>query len=353
MANAHELTEILKNAAHDRGLAWFGVAEATALSEDEEHLRAWLAEGRHGTMAWLEKDPSRRADPRLVLDGCRSVVVLGLNYLFESFPAETADAPTGAISKYARTRDYHRVLERELRTLVRVLDEAAPGTKSRGLVDYGPALERAWGTRAGLGFIGKNTMLIHPQEGSFHFLSVLLTTAELEITQPVQPMTDCGACRRCIDACPTGAITEPWKLDARRCISYLTIEETGPIDESYWPQYDGWLFGCDVCQDVCPYNRSRAPIAGPDSPLGPQIVPAEWKLADMIGITEAELESIPVATPLRRAGRDSLARNAAIVASTRGGEGEAEALRTLASDEQRPEWLRKMAARIAERLRKP
>jgi epoxyqueuosine reductase len=350
MATAHELTEMLAHAALSRGLAWFGVAEADALPEDEARLRAWLAEGRHGTMAWLEKEPERRSDPRRVIEGCRSVVVLGLNYLREDAPPPDASLSVGIISKYARTRDYHRVFERELRALCRLLDEAAPGSQSRGLVDYGPALERAWAARAGLGFIGKNTMLIHPQQGSFHFLAVLLTTAELVPTKPVAPMTDCGACRRCIDACPTGAITEPWKLDARRCLSYLTIEETGPIDESFWPNYQGWLFGCDICQDVCPYNRTRAPIADADSPLGPQVVPAAWSLAEMIAITDAELEAIPVATPLRRAGRDSLARNAAIVASERGGAAEVDALRALASDESRPEWLRAMASGIADRL---
>ena len=350
MATPHQLSELLARAASERGLAWFGVAEATALPEDEAHLRAWLAEGRHGTMAWLEKEPERRSDPRRVLEGCRSVVVLGLNYLREESSASAETQPTGIISKYARTRDYHRVFERELRALTRVLEEAAPGSKSRGLVDYGPALERAWAREAGLGFIGKNTMLIHPQQGSFHFLAVLLTTAVLAPTPPVAPMTDCGACRRCIDACPTGAITEPWKLDARRCLSYLTIEETGPIDEALWPKYEGWLFGCDICQDVCPYNRTRAPRANQDSPLGAQVVPGTWKLADMIAITDATLEAIPVATPLRRPGRDSLARNAAIVASQRGGPAEIAALRTIARDDSRPEWLRDMAARIADRL---
>ncbi|MCC5876255.1 MAG: tRNA epoxyqueuosine(34) reductase QueG, partial [Candidatus Sumerlaeia bacterium] len=278
-----ELHEKLEAEARRLGCGWFGVAPAASLDKDLVALRAWLEAGQHGDMEWLARDPQRRCDPNQVVEGCRSVVVLGLNYLREALPADPAPPPPGMgrISKYARTRDYHRVLEKILKSLARYIDnELFPGATTRGYVDYGPVMERPWAARAGIGFVGKHTLLIHPAEGSFHFLAVLLTTADLQSSHPVQvDMPDCGDCRRCIDACPTGAITEPWKLDARRCLSYLTIEKEGTIDEEFWPQTAGYIFGCDICQDVCPYNRKRAVVRQEPSPLGAPLVPAAVPLA--------------------------------------------------------------------------
>ncbi|MDX2175044.1 MAG: tRNA epoxyqueuosine(34) reductase QueG [Candidatus Sumerlaeia bacterium] len=336
------------------GFDWVGVARAEPLREELENLRSWLAEGRHGSMAWLAREPERRADPVRVLEDCRSVVVVGVNYLRSADWPHGAEPPLGfgVVSKYARTRDYHRVLEGMGRRLGRALsDRIAPGSEHRFLVDYGPVMERPWAVRAGLGFQGKHTLLIHPREGSFHFLGVLLTTAELEPTAAVEePMPDCGACRRCIDACPTGAITEPHRLDARRCLSYLTIEHEGEVPEEFWPHFEGAVFGCDICQDVCPYNRSRArPVAG-ESPLGAPVVAGLWSLSDLLAIRGEQLAAIPVATPLRRAGADRLARNAAIVAGERGTREDLDALRGLAADTTRPAWLRSVADRCARRL---
>jgi len=220
----------------------------------------------------------------------------------------------------------------------------------RMMVDTGPALERAWARRAGIGFVGKNTMLMHPREGSFHMLGVLLTTARLAPTPPALPMTDCGDCTRCIDACPTGALTEPWKLDARRCISYLTIESAEPPPEDLWPVLGQWVFGCDICQDVCPYNRTRARPRDHASPFGPPMFPGTMPLADLLGITDEFLSGLPVATPLRRAGADGLARNAAIVSVGHGGEAELRELRRLSEDPGRPGWLKDLARRCASRL---
>ncbi|MBI1293083.1 tRNA epoxyqueuosine(34) reductase QueG [bacterium] len=304
----------LAEAARALGFDWFAIAEAKPRPGDLAELERWLAEGRHGNMEWLARDPARRTDPELVLPGCRSVVVLGMNYLREEVdPRRTDHLPTpgyGRISRYARTRDYHRVIENALRKLARLIDqELVPGARSRPYVDYGPVMERPWAAEAGLGFIGKNTMLIHPQEGSFHFLAVLLTTAELAPGPGRREVRGCGDCRRCIDACPTGAITEPWRLDSRRCISYLTIEKKGALTDEESAMLNGWLVGCDICQDVCPYNGARARPVG-ESALGEPFVPAELRLVDLIQDAEGYLESLPASSPLRRVGAENLRRNA-------------------------------------------
>lgn len=337
--------------ARQLGFDWIGVAREEILHEELEYFREWLAEEKHGDMAWLAKDPQRRCDPCAVLPGCRSVVIVSLNYLRE--PLEdfrTSSSPPrgfGRISKYARTRDYHRVFENLLRKLATHIDsEIAPGEKTKTFVDYGPLMERAWAVRAGLGFIGKHTLLINPREGSFHFLGALLTTADFEPSaQPAVAHTGCGDCRRCIDACPTQAITEPWKLDARRCLSYLTIEKKGPIAGEFHDGFSGNLFGCDICQDVCPYNQSRA-RPRVDSPLGPPIVNALVPLADLIARPAQFLEQFAdKASPLKRAGVESLRRNAAIVAGENGDEASIQALQQLAREpvSELPAWLSETA----------
>jgi epoxyqueuosine reductase len=309
--------ERLREAALGLGFGWFGIARARGRPEDEARLREWIGAGRHGSMEWLAREPGRRADPTQVLEGCESVVVVGLNYLREPIlPRQRHDpAPGhGRVSRYARTRDYHRVIEKALRKMARLLDtEICPGARSRGYVDYGPVMERPWAVEAGLGFIGKHTLLIHPEDGSFHFLGVLLTTAPLEPISGVHPsLRGCGDCRRCIEACPTGAITEPWQLDARKCISYLTIEKKGPLSDEEATMLNGWLVGCDVCQEVCPYNGARAkPVVG-ESALGEAFVPAELRLTDLIDDAEGLLERLPTSSPLRRVGADGLRRNALI-----------------------------------------
>lgn len=350
-----ELTDLAREKAADLGFDWFGAAKADLLEDELNDLRQWLDEGRHGEMAWLANDPERRADPRRVVEDCRSVVVLGLNYLREKVAPEDVQPPApgfGRISKYALTRDYHRVMEKRLRRLARVIDDAVPGATSRSYVDYGPALERVWAARAGIGFQGKHTLLIHPGQGSFHFLGVVLTTAQLQPTvEPArQGAAGCGDCRRCLDACPTGAITAPWEFDARRCLSYLTIEKDGPVAEEFWPHFAGYLFGCDICQDVCPYNLSRAEPTE-ESPLGARIVPRHVALGDLLGAPEKFLETLrETSSPLKRAGVESLMRNAAIVSSENGTQHELPQLNELAQNPQFPDWLRDTFRRAADRL---
>jgi epoxyqueuosine reductase len=337
------------------GFDWFGVAAAAPLERELEDLRQWLGDGRHGEMAWLAKEPERRADPARVLEGCRSVIVVGLNYLRDTSFKQSDPTPPGhgRVSKYARSRDYHRVFEKLLAKLCRhIRQEFAPGAEARAYVDYGPVMERPWAERAGLGFRGKHTLLIHPREGSFHFLAVVLTTALIRPTpSPELPMPGCGDCRRCIDACPTGAITEPWKLDARRCLSYLTIEKAGPINAEFWPQFEGNLFGCDICQDVCPYNQSRAKPRS-DGPLGEPMVAETLSLAELIRDAEGVLERLGEASsPLKRAGAESLRRNALIVAMERGDDSAKAAAVEYASRPGAPDWLRELTRAVTVQTR--
>jgi epoxyqueuosine reductase len=343
----------LSEAARALGVSWVGIARAQPLAEEEARLRAWLEAGHHAGMAWLAADPALRADPTRLLPGCRSVVVLGLNYLREDGdPAP--EGPVGLVARYARNRDYHRVLGKIGQRLARRLrEEWAPGCDARPFVDVGPVLERAWAVRAGLGFIGKNSMLIHPREGSYFVLSTILTTADLPPTPPLADIANgCGGCRRCLDDCPTGAIVEAGVVDSRRCLSYLTIETAGDaIAEPLAARMDGWVFGCDVCQDVCPYNRVRASPAPESSPLGEAVVPGAWPLVELLGITDEWIDRIPVGTPIRRAGADNLARNAALVAAERGGAAEYWALRRIQAAARRAPWLRAVARRCADRLR--
>ena len=323
--------EAVRARALELGFDACGAAPAAALDEERGRLEAWLAEGRHGTMEWLARDPARRCDPRLVLEGCRSVVVVSLNYQRPDEEDRRDAPPVGKVSRYARGRDYHRVMEKKLRKLARWIDaEGAPGERSRPYVDHGPVLERDWALRAGLGFIGKHTLLIDPAAGSWFLLGVVLTTAAMDAPPPDPARDGCGACRACIDACPTGAITEPWRLDARRCLSYLTIEHRGAIDPELQARFDGWVFGCDACQDVCPYNRKRA-SPREDDPLAPRKAPAEWSLVDLLTMAPGSIERDFEGSPLRRAGTAQLARNAAIVARARADdEGVEEALRIAA-----------------------
>lgn len=319
--------DALRSAVEERaralGFDGFGTATATALEVEEERLRAWLDEGRHGTMEWLARDPSRRCDPQRVLPNCRTVVVLSLAYHTQAEEHDRRDPqPAGKVSRYARGRDYHRVIEKKLRRLARFIDNSAPrGTVSRPYVDYGPVMERAWAERAGLGFIGKHTLLIDPARGSWFFLGTILTTAAMPQTTHPDIMTGCGDCRRCIEACPTDAIDEPWSIDARRCTSYLTIEHDGEIPPDLADRMEDWVFGCDICQEVCPYNVKRA-APREDDPLAPCRAPAEWSLRDLLETTKERFDEEFVGTPLRRPGAERLHRNAQALLDARKRRGE-------------------------------
>ncbi len=248
---AAALTESVKALALELGFDLVAVGAA----DPPEHgaaFRRWIEAGHAGTMGYLERRIEERLDPQRVLPGARAVVCVALNY----HQGEATDPSWQPVARYAWGRDYHDVIGPRLERLATHLAEAG-GARSRGYVDTGPVLERDLAARAGLGWIGKNTMLLHPRLGSWFFIGVLLTTADLAHDAPLSDR--CGSCRACLDACPTGAFAAPYVLDARRCISYLTIEHRGEIDPALHAGMTGWQFGCDVCQDVCPWNR-KAPV---------------------------------------------------------------------------------------------
>jgi epoxyqueuosine reductase len=283
LAEREELRRLCLEAGFDRaGFAEAGPAPHAA------HLEEWLARGYAGAMGYMERSPERRADPRRVVPGARTVFALALHYGSPE-PSERscrsleearrlASSGKGEISRYARGTDYHRVLESRLKRLCQTLRERHPGHRFRYYADTGPVLERSWAEAAGLGWIGKNGCAIDPRRGSYFFIGTVLTTLEVA---PDRPSADhCGSCRLCIDACPTAAIVEPYRIDSRRCISYLTIENRGPMEEGLREQVGGLVFGCDICQEVCPFNRPERLEGEPELASRPEnLRPALEELA--------------------------------------------------------------------------
>ncbi|WP_121202073.1 tRNA epoxyqueuosine(34) reductase QueG [Mucilaginibacter gracilis] len=251
LQNAALYTKQIKTWAHELGFMFCGIAQADFLEEEAPRLEAWLKKGFHGEMQYMENHFDKRLDPRLLVDGAKSVISLGLNYYTD---ARQLDASAPLISKYAYGADYHDVIKDKLKQLLQLINEHIGEVSGRGFVDSAPVLDRAWAKKAGLGWIGKNANLIGKKTGSFFFLAELII--DLELDYDVEPTADhCGTCTRCIDACPTEAIVGPAVVDGSKCISYLTIELKNEIPASFKDKLDGWMFGCDICQDVCPWNR--------------------------------------------------------------------------------------------------
>ncbi len=274
-----------------------------------DRLSEWLRRGYHGTMAWMERAPNKRADPGLVLPGCRSIISLGINYLTEQRANEHPGY--GRIARYAWGRDYHKLFDSRLKQLERLIHGMAPEAKTRAYCDTGPIMEKAWAEQAGLGWIGKHSNLVSAEYGSWLLLGEILTTLDLE---PDEPATDlCGSCTLCIQACPTGAITEPYVVDATRCISYLTIELRG--DDTAIPHelqvgMGNKIFGCDDCLDVCPFNlRSEPTQEGTFQPLGWSLAP---DLNELSKLDELTFMTVFQQSPIRRAKLHGLHRNIAI-----------------------------------------
>jgi epoxyqueuosine reductase len=314
--------------AEARRLGFDGVAIARAdvsLDRDIERYEAFIGAQMHGEMAWLARNVSvrQRVDTDGILLGAKSVICVSRRY--QRPEADEARDPYVArrIARYARGRDYHGFLRRRLRRLasfVRSLGTADDPVQARPLCDDEPVLERAWAARAGLGFVGKNGMLIVPRVGSMVLLGEVVTTLRLDTGTPMAER--CGSCTRCLDACPTGAFAAPFVLDARKCVSYLTIEKAGPVPAALREGVGANLFGCDECQTVCPFNAA-AGAHGPQSVLdGAPFEPLDrWattQLEDLLSLDEASWKTLSEGTPLKRAGRAGIARNAAIVLGNRG-----------------------------------
>ncbi|MFO0591011.1 MAG: tRNA epoxyqueuosine(34) reductase QueG [Polyangiaceae bacterium] len=300
-----------------RALGFDVVAVARAdepIDTDHRRYQEFVAAGMHGDMAFLaDQAASRRSlDCEDILIGARSVVCLGKRY---ARPDDGADGIVPLIARYARGRDYHNFVKKRLRKLAVFVRHLTPGAEARALCDTEPLLERAWSARAGLGFVGKNGMVITPGMGSYVMLGEVVTNLELVPDTPIAER--CGSCTRCLDACPTQAFPRPFVLDARKCISYLTIEASGaPAEELRAPSAEH-LFGCDVCQEVCPFNRTAPPPIERTRDFAPLEEHRARTLTDVVTMDEATWDAATLGTPLRRPKRAGLARNAALVAANR------------------------------------
>ncbi len=315
---AIEARESLRAAALRLGFLQVGFAPAAAPPHTSAYLE-WLGQGRHGEMAWMAREDAvrRRLDPSEALPGGRTLVVATIGYArapdLEAGDETAHGSPARAtIARYAAGRDYHRVFEERLAHLEDVIRERFPSAETRPYVDYGPVMEREHAQRAGLGWIGKNTMLIHPALGSWSLIGEVLTTAEIPPDPPFEA-DRCGTCSRCIEACPTRAITGPRELDARLCISYLTIELRGPIPEALQPAIGNRVFGCDICQEVCPWNDGvpAGGLAGHAAGWGEAFPPStmvSW-IEELLDLSNEEFRSRYRESALVRPGREGLLRN--------------------------------------------
>lgn len=257
MLNAAKHTQFVKQTAKRLGFDFCGISRAGFLEEEAPRLEKWLKEQKQGEMHYMENYFDKRLDPRLLVDGAKSVISLLYNY----YPAQQQRPDAPKISKYAYGEDYHEVIREKLNEFLSVLREEIGDISGRAFVDSAPVLDKAWAAKSGLGWIGKNSNLINKNQGSFFFIAELIIDLSLEYDGPIPDY--CGTCTRCIDACPTQAITEPFVVDGSKCISYFTIELKEEIPEQMRGKFDNWAFGCDVCQDVCPWNRFSKPHEEP------------------------------------------------------------------------------------------
>jgi epoxyqueuosine reductase len=309
------LADTIKREARSLGFAAIGIASVSAQTSDDRllhRLQEWLRRGFHGTMAWMARDPARRADPRLVLPGCRSIIAVGMNY--DTGHRATEGPGYGRVARYAWGNDYHRILGDRLALLEGKLREWAPGVLTRAYVDTGPIMEKAWAQQAGLGWIGKHSNLVSADHGSWLVLGEILTTLDLPQDTPATDL--CGSCSLCVQACPTHAITEPYVVDATRCISYLTIEFRGARDEiagDLAARMGNRIFGCDDCLDVCPFNLRAEPTT--DAAFHPSPTALAPRLEELAALDEGTFAERFRQSPIRRATFGGLRRNIAIAAA--------------------------------------
>jgi epoxyqueuosine reductase len=290
-----------------------------------DEFRAWLREGAAGEMEWMGRGEAKRNDPQQVLAGVRSVIVVALNYWQGEEPKRLPEAPIGRIARYAWGDDYHEVMLRKLEKLSAFLSEH--GGRQKCYVDTGPILERDYAAEAGIGWHGKSTMLIDPKLGTWFFLAEILTTLDLPADAPQEPR--CGSCQRCITACPTGAITEPHRLDARRCISYLTIELKGSIPLELRPLIGDRIYGCDDCLDACPWNRFASVSREASFAAGPAI---GMPLRDYLALDETEFRNLFRGSPIKRIKRRGFLRNVCVALGNVGNRDDLPALERAAAD---------------------
>ena len=303
MNNTSYYTQQIRAFTRQLGFDYCGIAKAQQLDEDARRLEQWLKKGLHGNMQYMENYFDLRIDPTKLVPGARSVITLLLNY----FPQQSQQSDTPNISKYAYGKDYHEVIKKKLNALLALMNEHIGEIHGRGFVDSAPVLERTWARRSGLGWIGKNGNLITKRQGSFFFIATLITDIELEYDDPYAK-DYCGTCRKCIDSCPTGAIGEGKVINGSQCISYYTIElKDMLLPEDKKGQFADWMFGCDVCQDVCPWNRFAKPTQETEFTPIPEILnftSKEWE-----SLTEDAFKKIFRHSPLKRSKFQGIQRN--------------------------------------------
>ena len=299
---ATQHSQLIKDHAKRLGFLSCGISRAGFLEDEAPKLEEWLLQGYHGSMTYMERNFDKRLDPTKLVPGAKSVVSLLYNY----FPKESqSDASAPKISKYAYGKDYHIVIKDKLFELMHLLQEEIGEIHGRVFVDSAPVLDKAWAAKAGLGWIGKHTNLISKRAGSFYFIAELII--DLPLTQDA-PVTDhCGSCTACIDACPTQAIVAPYQVDGSKCISYFTIELKEAIPEELKGQFDNWAFGCDVCQDVCPWNRFSTPHQEPQFEPSPELL--QMSKGDWQEITESVFDRLFAESAVQRTQFSGLKRN--------------------------------------------
>jgi epoxyqueuosine reductase len=309
------LTRTIKAKALELGFSSVGVARAESLDAEGAMLQQWLARGYQGTMEWMQKNPQKRIDLRQIMPNARSVVSLALNYYT---PVERiGNSETGKISRYAWGDDYHIVMSSRIQQLVGCITSERPGADAKFYVDTGPVMDKAWAVRAGIGWLGKHTNVITKEYGSWVFLGEIILDLELEYDEPMADF--CGTCTSCIGACPTGAIVEPYVLDSTKCISYLTIEHKGEIPAELKPGFENYVYGCDICQDVCPWNRFQRPTS--EHAFFPRSENVNPQLSELAGIPAEEFSRRFKNSPIKRTKREGMVRNAKAVQEGKNGGG--------------------------------
>lgn len=307
--NSIQLTALIRNHALSLGFDACGFAKAQRLNDEAEKLDKWLSEDKHGTMDWMANNFEKRVDPTLLVPGSKTVISLLASYYHPSHNDQVDITNTPLIAKYAQGRDYHKVLKKNLKELFNFTSDLCGGLEGRFFVDSAPVLDKAWAVKAGLGWVGKNSNILNKRIGSYFFIAELIIDVELAYDSPT---TDhCGTCTRCIEACPTDAIYEPYKVDGSKCISYLTIEHKGAIEEKYHTNMKNWVFGCDICQDVCPWN-SKAKLSS-FIDFHPRQHVLNKNLSDFQGMTEESFNDTFEGSAVRRTKFSGFSRNLEIV----------------------------------------
>jgi epoxyqueuosine reductase len=302
------LSDRIKSKAVELGFCKVGITRAVALEQEGRLLQEWLSRGYHGTMEWMARNVEQRVDPRKVLPSAKSIVVVAMNYYTEARHSEDPD--TGKISRYAWGDDYHEIMLPRLKELLRSIKRQVPAVQGKVYVDTGPVMDKVWAARAGIGWEGKHTNVISREVGSWIFLGEIILDIGLEYDEPSADY--CGTCTRCIDACPTHAIVEPYLLDSNLCISYLTIEHKGDIPDPLSSQFENWIYGCDICQDVCPWNREFAEPAM-EAGFSPREHNLSPKLDELAEMSEEEFRQQFRHSPIKRTKHSGLMRNVNVV----------------------------------------